>query len=64
MGVLRKLGILILVYVILGIIFTALLLNDIVSIHDGNIFIDILYQIFWPVIFIANLLYVTTPLLP
>jgi len=64
MGVLRKLGILILVYVILGIIFTALLLNDIVSIHDGNIFIDILDQIFWPVIFIANLLYVTTPLLP
>jgi len=64
MGVLRKLGILILVYVILGIIFTALLLNDIVSIHDGNIFIDILYQIFWPVIFIANFLYVTTPLLP
>jgi len=64
MGLLRKLGVVILLYVILGVIFTALLLNDIVSIHDGNIFIDILDQIFWPIIFIANFLYVTMPFLP
>ena len=64
MGVLRKLGVVIVLYVIFGVIITTLLLNDIINIHDGNIFIGILYQIFWPVIFLANFLYVTLPFMP
>ncbi len=62
MGVLRKLGIVILVYVVLGIIFTFLLLNDIVSIHDGNILVNILNLIFQPIIPVANLLYYMLPI--
>ncbi|MFW9844374.1 MAG: hypothetical protein ACFFEV_07350 [Candidatus Thorarchaeota archaeon] len=61
MGVLRKLGIVILLYVILGIVFTFLLLNDIVSIHDGNILIDVLFTILQPIIIATNFLYVTLP---
>ena len=64
MGVLRKLGIVILVYAILGVIFTFLILNDTISIHDDNILIAFLYQIFWPVIFVTNFLYITIPFLP
>ncbi|MHA1576586.1 MAG: hypothetical protein ACTSU3_04430 [Candidatus Thorarchaeota archaeon] len=64
MGVLRKLGLAVLVYVIIGAIFAILLLNDITSIHDGNILINILFWIFQPVIFITNILYHTLPFLP
>ncbi len=64
MGVLRKLGLGILVYVIIGVVLTILLLNDIISIHDGNILIDILFMIFQPVILLVNFLYYTMPFLP
>ncbi len=64
MGVLRKLSLAILVYVIIGVILTILLLNDIISIHDGNILIDIIFMIFQPIILIVNFLYVTLPFLP
>ena len=62
MGVLRKLGIVILVYAVLGIIFTFLLLNDIISIHDGNILVNILHLIFQPIIPVANLLNYMLPI--
>ncbi len=64
MGVLRKLGLGILVYVVIGVVLTILLLNDIISIHDGNILIDILFMIFQPIILIVNFLYFTIPFLP
>lgn len=64
MGVLRKLGLIVLVYVITGVIFALILLNGIISIHDGNILINILFWIFQPVIFITNILYHTLPFLP
>ncbi|MHA1849918.1 MAG: hypothetical protein ACTSW8_01505, partial [Candidatus Thorarchaeota archaeon] len=61
MGVLKKIGLAILVYVILGVIFTILLLNDIISINDGNVVVDILHTIFYPIIIPTNFLYVTLP---
>lgn len=61
MGVVRKLGLAILVYIILGVIFTIMLLNDIISINDGNILINTLFWIFQPVILITNILYHTIP---
>ena len=63
MGVLKKIGLAILVYVILGVIFTILLLNDIISINDGNVVVDILHTIFYPIIIPTNVLYVTLPFL-
>lgn len=59
MGVLRKLILAILVYVIIGVVLTILLLNDIISIHDGNILISILFMIFQPIILVVNFLYFT-----
>ncbi|MCK4567812.1 MAG: hypothetical protein KAU48_10950 [Candidatus Thorarchaeota archaeon] len=64
MGVLRKLGLGILVYVIIGVVLTILLLNDIISIHEGNILINILFMIFQPIIILVNFLYYTMPFLP
>ncbi|TFG29925.1 hypothetical protein EU528_08975 [Candidatus Thorarchaeota archaeon] len=64
MGVLRKIGIAIVLYLILGVVFTFLLLNDIVSIHDDNILIDFLYTVLQPVIIVTNFLYVTLPFVP
>ena len=64
MGVLRKLGIAIFVYVIIGVLLTILLLNDIISINDGNILINILFMIFQPIIILVNFLYYTIPFLP
>lgn len=64
MGVLRKIGLAILAYVILGVIFTILLLNYIISRNTGNILVDILFLIFQPIVLITNLLYVTFPFLP
>jgi hypothetical protein len=58
MGILRKLGVAILVYVTFGVIFTFLLLNDTISIHDENILITVLYNVFQPIIFVTNFLYV------
>jgi len=64
MGVLRKLSLAILVYVIIGVALTVLLLNDIISINDGNILINILFMIFQPIIILVNFLYYTIPFLP
>jgi len=64
MGVLRKLGIAIFVYVIIGVLLTILLLNDIISINDGNILVNILFTIFQPIIILTNFLYYTIPFLP
>ena len=64
MGVLRKLSLAILVYVIIGVALTVLLLNDIISINDGNILINILFMIFQPIIILVNFLYITIPFLP
>ena len=64
MGVLRKLSLAIIVYVIIGVVLTILLLNDIISIHDDNLLIDILFMIFQPIILIVNFLYFTIPFLP
>ena len=64
MGVLRKLSLAIIVYVIIGVVLTILLLNDIISIHDGNILINILFTIFQPIILVVNFLYYTVPFLP
>ncbi|MGY5873747.1 MAG: hypothetical protein RTV72_15980 [Candidatus Thorarchaeota archaeon] len=61
MGVLRKIGLAILVYLVIGVVMTFFILNDIISIHDGNILIDILYTIFNPIIIATNFLYVTLP---
>ncbi|TFH04609.1 MAG: hypothetical protein E4H14_14370 [Candidatus Thorarchaeota archaeon] len=64
MGALRKIGLVILAYVILGVIFTVLLLNDIIIRNNGNILVDILFLIFQPIVLITNLLYITFPFLP
>jgi hypothetical protein len=64
MGVLKKVGVVIGLYVILGVIFYLLIQNDIVSIHENNFFVDILYTIFSPVIIATNFLYVTLPFVP
>ena len=64
MGVLRKIGIAIFVYVIIGVLLTILLLNDIISINDGNILVNILFTIFQPIIILTNFLYYTIPFLP
>ncbi len=63
MGALRKLGLGILVYMAIGVVLTILLLNDIISIHDGNILISILFMIFQPIILLVNFLYYTMPFL-
>lgn len=64
MGALRKIGSILLVYIVLGIIFSLLILNDIISIHEGNVIIVILFWIFQPVIYVFNILYHTFPFLP
>lgn len=64
MGVLKKIGLVILLYVILGVIFTILLLNDIISINAGNILIDFLRTIFYPIIIPTNFIIATLPFLP
>ena len=61
MGVLRKIGGIILAYVIIGVILYFLLLNDIISINVGNILVDLLYTIFSPVILATNFIYMTLP---
>ncbi|TFH06066.1 MAG: hypothetical protein E4H14_11525 [Candidatus Thorarchaeota archaeon] len=63
MGALRKIGLVILAYVILGVIFTVLLLNGIIIRNDGNILVDIFYWVLLPIILITNLLYATVPFL-
>jgi len=64
MGVLRKLGGVVLAYVIIGIIMYILLLNDIISINSGNMIIDFLYTIFSPIILTINFIYLTLPFVP
>ena len=64
MGIVRKLSLAIIVYVIIGVVLTILLLNEIISIHDDNILIDILFMIFQPIILVVNFLYYTIPFLP
>ncbi len=61
MGILRKLGLAILAYVILGVVFYFLLQNGIISIHEENILVDFAYSVFYPVIIVTNFLYVTLP---
>ena len=61
MGILRKIGGVILAYVIIGVIMYILLLTDIISINSGNIIIDLLYTIFSPIILVINFIYMTLP---
>lgn len=61
MGVLRKIGGVILAYLILGVIMYFLLLNGVITYNDGNAVVDILYTIFYPIIWISNFIYMTLP---
>ena len=63
MGVLKKIGLLILAYVIMGVVYTILLLNDII-IRDGNILIETIHIILTPIVLPTNFLYQTMPFLP
>ncbi|MFW9960937.1 MAG: hypothetical protein ACFFDV_07960 [Candidatus Thorarchaeota archaeon] len=56
MGGLRKIGIILAVYLILGIIFSLLLLIGLYSVHT-HIIINILYWFFQPVFIVFNILY-------
>jgi hypothetical protein len=64
MGVLRKIGGIILAYVLGGVIMYFLLLNGFVSINEGNVIIDILHMIFNPVILAVNFIFWTLPFVP
>lgn len=61
MGAVRKIGMIILAYLVLGVIFSILILTDIISIHDGNIVVVVLFWIFRPVVYVTNILYATFP---